>query len=185
VPSVLENPTIRSRVHLWTIDEYHRIVNSGQIEQNLELIHGVTIQKMSKSPRHANAIRIIQRFLENLVSADRWVSIEQPITIGNSEPEPDISIIRGRAEDFQAAHPDTAECIIEIAASSLDYDLEKAEIYASAAIPQYYIIDLDSRKIHIFTAPQNGLYAAHEISEFKQIAIGTLGEVDIAALLKL
>ena len=181
--AILDNPLLRSRVHLWSIDEYHKLIDSGQIEKNLELIHGVAIEKMSKSPRHAFAVSELLKLLLLRNITGICIRSEQPITIADSEPEPDIAIIQGAALDFQNEHPHTALCVIEVAVSSLEYDLEKADIYATAKIPQFFILDLDARKIYEFSEPRLNQYQNRTVRDFGSFEIQSLGVVELNKLL--
>src|SRR4029079_12866276 len=102
--SVLEHPTLRGQIIPLTVEAYHALGEVGMVEEKTELIHGFVFAKMPKSPRH----RIIcQRLLTALRAATQkgiCVWQKQPITCLDSEPEPDISVVRGEENDFAKDH---------------------------------------------------------------------------------
>ena len=164
--AALEKPAIRDRMAPMTIGMYHDLVKAGSIENDVEFLEGVLIEKMPKSPMHEYLTKQLFKLLLNLVPAGYEVNKEAPITIGNSEPEPDISIVKGVASDFKDRHPTTAELIIEVAISSEDLDFEKANIYAQAAIPLYIIVHGESKKATLFSNPSSGKYGSKiEVTE--------------------
>ena len=59
------------------------------------------------------------------------MSSGQPVTCSDSEPEPDLAVIRGSEDQFWK-HPKTAELVIEVCVSSHDYERSKLRAYAQA-----------------------------------------------------
>ncbi|MCZ8157755.1 MAG: Uma2 family endonuclease [Leptospira sp.] len=92
---------------------------------------------------------------------------EQPLSINASEPEPDLSIVKGNRDDFINQHPQTAELIIAIAVSSLSIDKEKAKIYAEANIPFYWIVDANRRGIFQYSEISEGRYLSETFFAFE------------------
>jgi Uma2 family endonuclease len=156
--AALEKPAIRGRMAPMTITMYHDLVKAGSIDHDLEFLEGVLIEKMPKSPLHEYLTKQIFRLLMTMVPAGYEINKESPITIGDSEPEPDISVVKGSASDFRDHHPTTAELVIEVAVSSEDLDLEKASIYATAAIPLYIIVHAETKKVTLFSEPTGSGY---------------------------
>lgn len=153
------------RVLRYDLDTYHRLGESGFIPKNTELIYGVVVYKMTISPAHSRIVTKLGHILNQLFLEGFVVRQEKPISIQNSEPEPDISIVQGTYDDFGDKHPDTAALVIEVAYSSLEDDLIKADIYASDLIPVYWILDIQNKKTHVFQDPENGKYNIHTIYE--------------------
>jgi Uma2 family endonuclease len=78
------------------------------------------------------------------------------VTTADSEPEPDVAVIRGLREDYVARHPGPEDVglLVEVAEASLDRDRGwKKRIYAAAEIPVYWIVNLVDREIEVFTRP--------------------------------
>src|SRR5580658_7640720 len=128
--SLLEMPAIRERVHRFTVDEYHRLP-----WENVELLRGIVVTKMPKSPLHVFVTDKLTTALLACVPPGFKVRKEEPLTLRDSEPEPDVAVVRGKAEDWATVHPSTAYLVIEVAISSFAVDEEKAEIYSEAGIP--------------------------------------------------
>jgi Uma2 family endonuclease len=83
---------------------------------------------------------------------------EEPLTLLDSEPEPDISVTRGTEKDFAAAHPTTAELVVEVAVSSPTLDRENASLYAEAGVKEYWIILGSERQVEVYRRPGHGQY---------------------------
>ncbi len=71
-------------------------------------------------------------------------------------------MVKGTPDDWIDAHPSTAELVVEVTISSLETDLEKANIYASAGVPEYWIVRPENEEIDVFRNPADGRYASKE-----------------------
>jgi Uma2 family endonuclease len=155
---LLDQPAIRARVHRVSLEHYHHMGDEGLVNEKHELLDGYIIEKMSKSPRHERIKQKLVMMLMRTVTEMLTVRTEGPLSIGNSEPEPDISVVKGTPDDWIDAHPNTAELVIEVAISSIETDLEKARIYAAAAIPEYWVVRPEDGQIDVFRNPSDGNY---------------------------
>ena len=100
-------------------------------------------------------------FLRTAVSGLFWIRQETPLTFKDSEPEPDISIVDGRRDDYYA-HPVTARLVVEVSVSSLLVDREMASFYAEADVAEYWIVNAAERCIELYRAPINGRYQSQQ-----------------------
>jgi Uma2 family endonuclease len=146
-----------------SVDDYHKLISSGALKENsrIELLRGVLVEKERQSPLLAGTTAIVQRLFMKMLAAEWMVRTRSPVTLFDSEPEPDISITRGALDDlFGKRHPGPAETplVIEIGWSSLVTDRYKAEIYAEARIPWYWIVNLPARRIEVFSQPIETAY---------------------------
>jgi Uma2 family endonuclease len=116
------------------------------------------IEKTSKSPLHRTVASLLYKLLLNQLPTDLSVWKEEPLTLADSEPEPDISVTRGRESDFAAAHAATAELVVEIAASSVALDRENASLYAEARVKEYWIVLAPQRQVEVYRLPERGHY---------------------------
>src|SRR4051794_15851211 len=113
--SVLEQPEIRARVPACSIEQYHRMFEHGILGEKFELIRGVIIKKMPQSPSHATTVELLREHLEGSLPASVFVRQEKPLTLPDSEPEPDLAVIPGHRHDYRHAHPTAAALIVEVA----------------------------------------------------------------------
>ena len=122
------------------------------------MIRGIVIEKMSKSPRHSSlSTQLYKRIL--LALPDGYTARkEEPLTFVDSEPEPDISVLRGRDADFATGHPTSAELVVEISVSSAALDRELASLYAEAGVKEYWIILGSERCVEVYRLPKDGVY---------------------------
>ncbi len=136
--SVLDEPAFRQRVSRLSLQEYHQLGEYNGNGKRTELIRGFVIEKMSKSPLHGTIASMLQELLILRVSAGFFVRREEPLTLRDSEPEPDLAVVRGQRSDYLEAHPTTAALVIEVAVSSPDADRALGEIYAEAGVEEYW-----------------------------------------------
>ena len=158
VSAILEMPEVRQRISKLSVEEYHRLDEFNENGRRTELIRGIVIEKMSKSPLHSSIGRKLYQRLLAMVTEGFVVCREDPLTLADSEPEPDISIVHGREADLQRAHASTAELVVEIAVSSPSLDRELAAAYAEAGIKEYWIILGAERKVEVYRQPVAGRY---------------------------
>ncbi|MDA1275426.1 MAG: Uma2 family endonuclease [Verrucomicrobia bacterium] len=156
--AILELPEVRQRVSPLSVEDYHRLGEFDKHSQRTELIRGIVIEKMSKSPLHRTIVSLLYRLILGRMPAGFTVWQEQPLTFVDSEPEPDISITRGGELDFLEAHPTTAELIVEIAVSSPALDRENASLYAEAGVKEYWIVLGREQQVEVYRRPMNGRF---------------------------
>lgn len=158
MPAILELPEVRQRVSTLTVEEYHRLDEYNEHGRRTELIRGIVIEKMSKSPLHAALAKRLHDLLLARLPAGWVVRREDPLTLKDSEPEPDIAVVRGTERDFFNAHPQTAEWVVEIAVSSPVLDRENASLYAEAGVAEYWIVLGTTQQVEIYRQPAGGRY---------------------------
>jgi len=160
-----------------SVERYHTLIDAGAFDDNdrVELLEGLVVEKMPKNPDHRIATRQTCDALRDVTPSGWYVDEQSPITTANSEPEPDASIIRGRTADYRDRNPGPKDValVVEVADSSLSRDRGmKLRIYARAGIRIYWILNLHTRALEIYTNPQDDEYATRQ----------TLGETETALL---
>ena len=152
----------------WTRAEYQSLSASGLFDQqHLELVEGELINKMGKNRPHVNALLFIRLWLEG-VFGGRHVITESPIDVSAednpiNEPEPDIIVLKQDPSNFRSANPGPADLhlVVEIADTSLNFDLTtKAHLYARAGIAEYWILNIQARRLIVHRKPEVGKYTA-------------------------
>jgi Uma2 family endonuclease len=146
---------------LMTVDEYEAKVASGEIPEDsrVELIEGRLVRKVTKNPPHTYSIYAVRDAISALLPRGWHVRQEGPVRVPPlSEPEPDISVVRGTAKTYKKRHPDPVEIalIVEVADSSLADDRALAVTYGAAGIPVYWIVNLRDRQVEVYTDPDPG-----------------------------
>ena len=91
------------------------------------------------------------------------VRTEQPVTCGDSEPEPDLAVVPGRNEDFRQDHPHSAELVIEICLSSHEYDRSKLPAYATAGVKECWLVLGPEKQIEVYRQPAGGQFTEHAV----------------------
>jgi Uma2 family endonuclease len=154
-----------SDVHRLSADEYHQLIESGGLDEDtrVELIDGLLVDMSPKSREHENVIAWLAALLIDGVDRQRYqVRVGAPLSLGASEPEPDLMVIEREAP--RPYHPDTASLVVEVAVSSQGRDLRvKPRLYAEAGIPIYWVIDLDGRRAVAHSSPAAGGYEHVEV----------------------
>ncbi len=143
-----------TEIHRLTLDEYHGMAESGLFEDaRVELLDGYMVDLPVRSPQHENAAAWLVETLVLAVDRTRFqVRAGAALTIGRSEPEPDVFVVARDAP--RPYHPGTATLVVEISVSSLRRDLRvKPAIYAEAGVPRYWVIDLDGGRAVVHTEP--------------------------------
>ncbi len=146
----------------WSVEEYHRMIEAGILSgRSVELLAGEIVEMSPETPMHYATAKRGAKYLEELLSDKADVRFNGPITLANSEPEPDIAVVRLPESAYNDRHPNPQDIfwIVEVAKTSLKKDLEiKAVIYAMAAIQEYWILDLSAKQMFVFKYPQADKY---------------------------
>lgn len=162
MPSILEKPAVRRAALPISVEQYHRLSAAGIVTERTELLRGVIIERMTKSPLHTYLVQLLAKWLESAVSDEFHVRQEAPLSLADSEPEPDIAVVRGAARQYRHEHPRTAELVIEVAVATIGLDRDKAEIYAEAGIPEYWIVIPEQQLVEVYRSPTADGYNARE-----------------------
>lgn len=158
MPAILEIPEVRQRVSPLSVEEYHRLAEFNENGRRTELIRGIPIQKMAKTPLHSSIPKRLYDGIVRVLPPELVVRREDPLPLADSEPEPDIAVVRGSPADFFKAHPTTAELVIEVTVSSPALDRESAFLYAEAGVEEYWIILGREREVEVYREPAHGRY---------------------------
>ena len=128
-------------------------------DQRVELINREIMVLSPQGPFHTTSTERVRRILEHAFGEGVWVRMQFPVDFGRySEPEPDVSVVPGRLEDYTTAHPTTALLIVEVSDSTLAYDRNrKASLYARAGIADYWIVNRvdDQLQVRHYPAPNS------------------------------
>jgi Uma2 family endonuclease len=153
VPAIPADPIWRL-----SIDQYHQMIQTGILTDDdpVELLEGWLVTKMPKNPPHRLSTQLTREALARLVPPQWHVNDQEPITTEDSEPEPDVTIVRGERRQYLERHPHPQEValVVEVADTTLSRDrTSKKRLYARAAIPVYWIINLAEQQVEVYTGP--------------------------------
>ena len=141
-----------------SIEQYHAIIQAGILtdDDSVELLEGWLVFKRPKNPPHRVTTRLVRTALENILPAGWYVDSQEAITLSNSEPEPDIVVVRGDTRQYLDRHPGAEDIalIIEVSDTTLQRDRTvKKGIYARAGISLYWIVNLVEEQVEMYSQP--------------------------------
>lgn len=141
-----------------SVEQYHEMINTGILDEDdpVELLEGWLIPKMPKKPPHSVTKQLTREAIARLLQPGWYVEEQEPVTTEDSEPEPDIAVIRGAPRDYLECHPgpDETALVIEVSDTTPRRDRGlKKRIYARAGIQAYWIINLPENRIEVYTEP--------------------------------
>ncbi len=140
----------------WTREEYYRLADLGFFRgQRAERIGGQIMVMSPQNWPHTVATDKTWEALRTAVGPGYWVRSQAPLELGqSSDPEPDVSVVVGRREDY-ADHPTTAVLVVEVSDTTLAFDRgDKANQYAAAGIADYWVIDVNGRRVEVYRDPK-------------------------------
>jgi Uma2 family endonuclease len=145
-------------VRRFTVDEYHRMLQHGILADGepFELLEGFIVPKMTRNPQHDIALELVDEALRGRLPGGWRLRIQSAITTDDSEPEPDLAVVRGDARSRGDRHPGPQDLglVVEVADTSLAQDRqEKGRLYARAGIACYWIVNLVDRQVEVYTDP--------------------------------
>jgi len=151
--------------HRLTVAQYHRMAEAGVLahDARVELVEGAIVDMAPIGSRHAAAVKRLNALLTHAVGARAIVSVQDPIRLGDrSEPQPDLALLRPRADFYAGAAPTAADAllVVEVAQASAAYDRQvKVPLYAQHGVPEVWVVDLDDGLLRFYRALQSGRYA--------------------------
>ncbi len=164
---ILELPEVKlARISL---EDYEILCRENPMQfEKTELFEGMIVEKMTKSNEHDFFSQEFYELIQLVLPNGYFIRRESSIHLLNSDFEPDILILRGTNKDYRFQKPTTARLIIEISISSLNYDRNKSKSYALGLVEEYWIVDVENKKVEVYTNPQNGNYLDKKNYDFKE-----------------
>ena len=177
VTTAASPPTDIDMIWRLHVEQYHAMIQAGILTEDdpVELLEGWLITKMPKNPRHRVVTQVTREVLAQMLPSGWYVDAQEPITTADSEPEPDIVVVRGERRQYLDHHPGPLDLglVIEVADSSLHRDRSfKKRLYAAAAIIEYWIINLTDNRIEVYTKPSG----SGEQADYRQSHTYTLSD---------
>jgi Uma2 family endonuclease len=148
-------------VRCFTVDEYHRMIDAGVFvrDAHCELLEGWIVVTTVCSPPHATVISLVSIKFRTLLPEEWHLRVRCSITTKDSEPRPDLAVVRGPIRRYLQVHPGLRETglIVEISDQSTAANRHfKQRVFARARIPEYWIVNLVASTVQVFTQPKSG-----------------------------
>jgi Uma2 family endonuclease len=142
-------------IHRFTVAEYEELTRLGILNEdsNVELLKGWIVPKKPKDPPHDSRIDLLLYCLTRMLPTGWFVRVQNSVVTPDSVPEPDLAVVRGEPGSYDDDHLTGADVglIIEVADATVRRDRRKANIYARAGVPQYWIVNLDERQVEVYS----------------------------------
>ena len=146
----------------WSLTDWEKLVESGVLDdKSVELLEGSIVDMAPEGFKHSGTGDCLQEYLRTLFNGKACVREAHPVRMTNSEPQPDIAVVKLPRETYLQRHPEAADVylLIEISDRTLAKDLgEKALIYSRNKIPEYWVIDLQHNKVVVHSGPSDEGY---------------------------
>ena len=149
---------------LFTVTEYRQMIEAGVLKEDdrVELLNGEIIEMSPIGPRHASHVDRLVNILPSKLKGKATLRVQSPIVLSDySEPQPDLSLLKPRADFYAGGHPTPADVfvVIEVSDSTVESDRRaKIPSYALAGIAEAWLIDLVEDRIEVHSNPYNGVY---------------------------
>ena len=142
----------------FTVAEYHRLTAMGILteDDNLELLNGYLVHKMARNPPHDGTVQRVRKRVEKALPPGWEIRVQSAITLAESEPEPDIAVVRIDVNEYMTRHPTAADIglLIEVSDSTLAGDrADKGPIYVRDSIAHYWIVNLVDHRLEVYSIP--------------------------------
>jgi Uma2 family endonuclease len=138
----------------WTAAEFDELGSLGCFEgRRAYLLDGVIWEQGPMDPPHANALELLTEAVRAAFGPGWRFRVQLPLHIGQlTNPMPDLAVVAGQPGNHP--HPTTAALVVEVADTTLAADTtDKAERYATAGIADYWVVDVNARRLLVFRDP--------------------------------
>src|SRR5262249_39150874 len=148
--------TAELKLYRFSVAQYQEMFAKGILttRDRVELIEGYLTEKPKINPPHAQSVRRTSIALARHLPAGWITQVQLPITLSESEPQPDFSIVRGGEDQYSDRHPGPADTalVIEVSDSTLADDRGiMRQLYARDKIPTYWIVNIPDNQLEVYT----------------------------------
>lgn len=144
-------------VRRFSVEEYRRLGEIGVLAEDdrVELLEGWIIPKMNLNPPHSVCVQLVDDAIRKVLPEGWCVRVQDAVSTNDSEPEPDVAVVRGAIRDFTERHPGPKDIgvLVEVADTSLTRDRYKCQLYGGAGIAVYWLVNLVDRRIEVYIDP--------------------------------
>ncbi|MER3494909.1 MAG: Uma2 family endonuclease [Mastigocladus sp. ERB_26_2] len=143
----------------FTVEQYHKMIESGILTEDdrVELLRGKIIEMSPIGTKHAACVNRLVNLLVQLLGKRIILASQNLVALNNnSEPQPDVALLKPREDFYETAHPQSQDIflLIEVADSSVNYDREeKIPLYAEANIIEVWLVDINKQVVEVYREP--------------------------------
>ncbi|MEM8778148.1 MAG: Uma2 family endonuclease [Cyanobacteria bacterium P01_G01_bin.49] len=146
----------------FSVENYHQMIDTGLlVNRRVELIDGLIVEMSPEGTEHTYFSENLAKKLREITQNRAHVRDNKPITLSDSEPEPDIAVVRLPRSQYLKHHPyaENILLLVEVSKSTLSYDTSvKKKLYAQENISEYWVIDVNRRKLIVYRFPSSNDY---------------------------
>lgn len=180
----------RQRPYRLSAAQYEQMADSGILGEDdpVELIDGLLVRKLTKGDPHILATKLAFGCLQRALPAGWHATKEDPILLRiagrDSQPEPDVALLRGSPRDYRGRKPEPGDIglIVEVADTSYAVDRNDRWLRYAAGIPVFWLLDLRNRRLEVFTAPTPTGYTTTVTYDEAGLVPMTLDGVEVARI---
>lgn len=140
----------------WDVATFHAVNATGAFAgRRPMLLRGVLMEQGPMNEPHATAVEKTTEVMRLAFGPGWRVRGQLPLVLGlDTDPLPDIAILAGDSRNPTRAHPTTAALVVEVSDTTLATDMtEKAELYATAGVADYWVLDVVGRRLLVYRDP--------------------------------
>jgi Uma2 family endonuclease len=144
--------------HRFTVDEYHRMGETGILGEDVELLAGDIVVREPIGPHHAGTVNRLTRLWTSRLGERTIVQVQNPIELPDedSEPQPDIALLRPRVDFYTSVHPVAADVLLlneVVDTTAVLTRRVKIPVYARAGIREVWVVDVANGRVEIYREP--------------------------------
>lgn len=143
----------------FTIKQYNQMIEAGIFAEDnrVELIRGEIVEMASIGRRHASSVKRLNALFNQRLAGLVIVGVQDPVELeDNSEPQPDLALLRLRDDFYEAGHPQVEDVflLVEVADTSIEFDQEvKIPLYAESGISEVWVVDINQQCLEVYRQP--------------------------------
>lgn len=143
----------------FTVEQYHQMAQSGILkeEDRVELLGGEIVDMSPIGRRHAACVKRLNALFNQRLADTVIVGVQDPVELANnSEPQPDIALLRLRDDFYEAENPQVKDVLllVEVADTTIEFDREvKIPLYAEAGISEVWVVDINEQCLEVYLQP--------------------------------
>jgi Uma2 family endonuclease len=170
--------TVVLKTHRFTVDEYHRMGEVGIFSEDdrVELLAGEIVEMSPIGPLHAGTVGRLTALFSSRLGTEVLVWVQNPLLLRteDSEPQPDVALLRPHPDFYTRSHPEAQDVylVIEVADTSVVADREvKLPIYARAGVPEAWLLDVATQRLEVHRHPTlDGYQDIHSLQRGESVA---------------